>query len=227
MTSHRPQHARPPPLAKEQPLQSVPFLPPSSVLAHGGLLLHSAAQWGLGKMVARLVELHPESVDAPDAHGWTPLMLASSRGHVALVAWLLEHGANPHARDLDGFTALTHAATGRRGKPEVLRLLLERGGADPNVACAWGSTPLMEAAALGFEERVRVLLVLQQPPGGGRGGRGGGGGMETSGKGEKEGRRKGGVDVDAQDGKGSTALFKVRGGGREGGREEGGEKEET
>lgn len=57
-------------------------------------------------------------------------MHASSRGHVGLVAWLLEHGACANQRDLDGFTALTHAATGRRGTPEVLAFLIERGGAE-------------------------------------------------------------------------------------------------
>eukprot|EP00624_Nannochloropsis_granulata_P003133 evm.model.NODE_25915_length_48178_cov_38.282433.10 len=202
--NHRPQCAQPPPLFEELPQQSLP-LQPSSVPAHGGLLLHSAAQWGLVKMVARLVELQPESVNAPDAQGWTPLMLASSRGHIAVVAWLLEHGACPHTRDLDGFTALTHAATGRRGRPEVLRILLERGGADPNVVCAWGSTPLMEAAAMGFEERVRVLLALQvrEQKGGEEEEKG------ESDRGEKMKRRIGGIDVDVQDGKGSTALFKV------------------
>ena len=47
-----------------------------------------------------------------------------------MVAWLLEHGACANRRDWDGFTALTHAATGRRGRPEVLSLLMERGGAE-------------------------------------------------------------------------------------------------
>lgn len=203
--SHIPQCVQPPAVPKELPLQPVLFQP-SSVPAHGGLLLHSAAQWGLVKMVARQVELQPESVNAPDTQGWTPLMLASSRGHIAVVAWLLEHGACPHTQDLDGFTALTHAATGRRGKPEVLRMLLERGGADPNVACAWGSTPLMEAAALGFEERVRVLLALHP-----RERKGGEGEAEKKkgDRGEKIRRRVEGVDVNMQDGKGSTALLKV------------------
>jgi hypothetical protein len=63
----------------------------------------------------------------------------------------------------------------------------------------------MEAAAMGFEERVRVLLALQvrEQKGGEKEEKG------ESDRGEKMKRRIGGIDVDVQDGKGSTALFKV------------------
>lgn len=135
-------------------------------------------------MVARLAQEEPALVNAANEYGWTCLMLACSRGHVGLAAWLLDHGARVEEGDADGLTALTHAACGRRGRREVVALLLAR-GADPNAAGRWGSTALMEAASLGLAERVRALL---------------------------EGAPRAGpkaLRLDARDAKGSTALFKV------------------
>jgi ankyrin repeat protein len=147
-------------------------------------LIHAAAQWGLQPMVAQLAQEEPALVNAANEFGWTCLMLACSRGHVGLAAWLLDHGARLEQGDADGLTALTHAACGRRGRWEAVALLLAR-GADPNAAGRWGSTALMEAASLGLVGRVRALL-------------------EGS---PKEGPRA--LRLDARDAKGSTALFKV------------------
>jgi ankyrin repeat protein len=148
-------------------------------------LIHAAAQWGLQPMVARLAQEEPALVNAANEYGWTCLMLACSRGHVGLATWLLDHGARIDQGDLDGFTALTHAACGRRGRREAVALLLAR-GADPNAVGRWGSTALMEAASLGLAGRVRALL--EGAP--------------------REGPRA--LRLDARDVKGSTALFKVR-----------------
>ncbi len=147
-------------------------------------LIHAAAEWGLQPMVARLAQEEPALVNAANEFGWTCLMLACSRGHVGLAAWLLDHGARLEQGDADGLTALTHAACGRRGRREAVALLLAR-GADPNAAGRWGSTALMEAAGLGLVERVRALL-------------------EGS---PREGPRA--LRLDARDAKGSTALSRV------------------
>jgi hypothetical protein len=85
----------------------------------------------------------------------TPLQLASQAGQIDLVCWLLDHGADLHARDPCGATALFFACY--RGRPSVLRLLLERGG-DPTTAQV-GKTPLMSASAGGHLEIVRILLA--------------------------------------------------------------------
>jgi hypothetical protein len=53
-------------------------------------------------------------VDAATTDGSTGLMEAANRGHLDLVKFLLEHGANVHARDAFGDTALAMAAKGSK-----------------------------------------------------------------------------------------------------------------
>lgn len=54
--------------------------------------------------------------------GVTPLMIASSRGHVELVEELLKRGANPNMVDLDGTTAVQWASDAMSGSPEETEL---------------------------------------------------------------------------------------------------------
>ena len=52
---------------------------------------------------ARLVlEIEGERVDCVQRQGMTPLMLAGRGGCVALVAWLVEQGADLDRRDSEG-----------------------------------------------------------------------------------------------------------------------------
>lgn len=53
--------------------------------------------------------------------GVTPLMLASSKGHVDMVAWLIKHGSNVRSADQDGWSAAHHACVS--GSLEVIRVL--------------------------------------------------------------------------------------------------------
>jgi hypothetical protein len=85
----------------------------------------------------------------------TPLMLASEKGHVEVVRWLLDHGAAINGGGIRRLTALFCAS--ESGRLPVARLLLER-GADPTTATRWGSTPLMAASLQGHLEVVRMLL---------------------------------------------------------------------
>ena len=64
-------------------------------------------------------------VDAVDASGATPLMLAAGNGHVDLVSCLLEMGADPRTIDDWKWTALHYGADA--GSREVVRLLLDAG----------------------------------------------------------------------------------------------------
>ena len=60
-------------------------------------------------------------------------------GHTKAAAWLLDAGADIDALNQDGGTALHAAAF--MGRPEIIRLLLER-GADPNAVDTNGVRPL-------------------------------------------------------------------------------------
>ena len=78
----------------------------------------------------------------------TPLHYASKMGHVCCVRLLLKHGANPNARDGDGYTPLhyvcqIHNPVGERGEmaTQCLLSLLEFGG-DPRSRTLSGKTPL-------------------------------------------------------------------------------------
>merc|ERR1712113_207668 len=70
------------------------------------------------------------NVDACDEkYGLTPLMLASVEGHLDIVKYLVEKGANVDAFDDKNYTAMMHANANNR--LEILKYLMEiRGGVD-------------------------------------------------------------------------------------------------
>lgn len=97
----------------------------------------------------------PGMVDARDEFGETPLMLAAQLGSSRMVRAILDGGADVHATNHGGATALLRGAA----HPDVVAMLLDR-GAQPNAASAIGHTPLMLAArSPGATESVRRLLA--------------------------------------------------------------------
>ena len=70
-----------------------------------------------------IISMHPESIDAPDARGRTPLTWAASRGDEHAISLLLDAGADPNAFDIYGDGVITHAAENDRNA--CVRLLLE------------------------------------------------------------------------------------------------------
>ena len=104
--------------------------------------------------VAEVLLRHPRlNVDATNAAGETPLMMAALRGNLDWTRRLLERGAQ---LDREGWTPLHYAASGP--EPKVVALLLDRGARiearSPN-----GTTPLMMAARYGAEEGAELLLA--------------------------------------------------------------------
>jgi hypothetical protein len=92
-------------------------------------------------VVTLLVERGADPAIAP-TWGVTPLMFASSSGHLEIVRFLLGHDsatATINCRDRYGETALFKAC--RQGHGGVVRALLES-GADPTIADNKGITPL-------------------------------------------------------------------------------------
>ena len=82
--------------------------------------------------------------------GTTPLPLAARHRHEIIIQMLLEQGANPGARDVDGQTTL-HQLTEVQGVPipETLIDLLLRDRPPLEVSNSSGNNPLMKACAWG------------------------------------------------------------------------------
>ena len=86
------------------------------------MLLRMAVLAGVQEAVRLRVRIG-DDVNAVDAKGRTPLILAASKGHAEICTLLLESGADPHVADAAGETAL--AAADRHGHAELTVLLRE------------------------------------------------------------------------------------------------------
>lgn len=92
-------------------------------------------------------------VNAANAHGETPLMMAALRGRTDWAQRLLERGAKVHQA---GWAPIHYAATGP--EPRLIALLLDK-GAPIDAESPNGTTPLMMASRYGVEAGVDLLLA--------------------------------------------------------------------
>ncbi len=99
---------------------------------------------------------HGLSVNARDAQGNTPLILAAAYADAACVQLLLDRGAEVNAVNQAGATALLRAAHNY----ESAKLLIER-GAEVNVKSVLGNTPLILAARPANSDRLVELLLAK------------------------------------------------------------------
>ncbi|XP_039990473.1 poly [ADP-ribose] polymerase tankyrase-2-like isoform X5 [Xiphias gladius] len=118
--------------------------------------LFEACRCGDLERVRKLVMA--DNVNSRDTAGRksTPLHFAAGFGRKDVVDFLLQNGANVHARDDGGLISLHNACS--FGHAEVVRLLLHH-GADANARDNWNYTPLHEAAIKG---KIDVCIVLLQ-----------------------------------------------------------------
>lgn len=100
------------------------------------------------------------AVNALNAEGSTPLMLALLSHNLPLIEVLLEEGARMDLCSADGANAFHFAA--REGDARVMRTLLRRAGtlqsSGCEASCREDGTPMQAAAMLGHTDAVAVLL---------------------------------------------------------------------
>lgn len=118
--------------------------------------LHWACTEGSIPHVSQLLKNNPATLHATDASGCTPLLIAAQYGHVQVVAYLLQRGADGSARDTARDTALHWAAY--KGSVEVMGLLVFRHELSFDMADAFGQTPLHLASLRGHTSAVRYVL---------------------------------------------------------------------
>lgn len=121
--------------------------------------IFESAAAGLVEKCMQLVEQQPGLVNAVAPDGYQPLGLASFFGHLELVRWLLEKGAevNSPSKNPARVMPLHSAVAGRH--LQIARLLLEH-GADVNARQIEDFSPLHAAAQNGQVEMVRLLLAF-------------------------------------------------------------------
>lgn len=89
-----------------------------------------------------------------------PLVLATMAGSRPNVELLLEHGANPNAKDHTGRTALHYAALGSPDADAGLVATLVNAGADVNSKDLRDATPLDLASGAGNKDTTLELVRL-------------------------------------------------------------------
>ncbi|KAK1238438.1 hypothetical protein MKX07_006584 [Trichoderma sp. CBMAI-0711] len=160
-----PPHSEPSVEQQQPPSHASTNAPPagpdeSSTLPSPKDILLDAAWEGDVRTVANCMRQAPPN--SCDPHGLTPLHLAVERDHMAVAMYLLDHGADVHAR-ADGGCMPLHLAA-RYASAATVEMLIERGKADPNCQTTDGRTPLHYAARSaedGDAERREVIRALR------------------------------------------------------------------
>lgn len=107
-------------------------------------------------IVSDMVRCGHRSLDAKNEEGQTAAHLAASAGHNGILSLLIKAGTSVNAKDSRSLTPLHYAAI--HNLPETARLLLEEGGANPQVRRNDnGWVAMHEAASRGHLEVCRTL----------------------------------------------------------------------
>ena len=124
--------------------------------------MHAAAQSGHTETMELLLK-YGAKINERDLIGATPLDLAIAAGHIYVVKYLLEKGANPN-QDMNplGSPLLFSTSLGFYNF-EIMKLLLEA-GANPNSIDFKGNTPLHNVVERGEIEAIKLLLDFGADP---------------------------------------------------------------
>lgn len=122
---------------------------------NGRTVLHWAASGGHKDLVQRLLEFPGVEVNDRDDCKWTPLVIAASAGHEAVVRLLIGAGADVNSCTEQGRSALLYAAS--RNRIEIVKILLNE-GADVNLQDKLGCGPLHRACGPGHVQVVGTLI---------------------------------------------------------------------
>lgn len=126
-------------------------------------LLLSKEQRQMNSAIKQAITADSSRIDAPYADGEPPLHIALTNHLPDLFDWLLDHGADPNARDTRGKTALNKAVIFDSPDHKAMRALLKR-GANVNGKEDDGGTPLHVAAFLSRASSVEALLASGADP---------------------------------------------------------------
>ncbi|MET3290561.1 ankyrin repeat domain-containing protein [Brevibacillus fluminis] len=117
--------------------------------------LLQAAKNGETSVVKDLLERGAD-INARDAAGRTPVLLAAHGSHIETIHFLIEAGADVNLRDDRNDNPLLHAAAA--GKLAIVKLLLDA-GADTRLTNRYGGVSLIPASERGHVEVVKELLT--------------------------------------------------------------------
>lgn len=85
----------------------------------------------------------------------TPLILATLKGSLPCVKFLVEKGADVNAKNMQGHSAFQYACS--KGYKDIVEYLLTV-GVDPNIRDNRNDVPLHRLASLGRTEIMKVLF---------------------------------------------------------------------
>lgn len=123
--------------------------------------LVEASKRGDAFAVRHYLKKNPDSLDATDYFGFTPIDWAATRGEWEAFEILLEAGARIDNVGFDGGTVLHRAC--HHDRPDMVRLLLDR-GANLNLQNQWGRAALHVAARRGCDLVASLLLSRGADP---------------------------------------------------------------